>query len=346
MAKVNQENQKRSKPVKHPDLPEGWWHQRLKLSHRKHTARRLPHKHSSLGLLVLLLLIVGGFLLFMSSQVVAESAPDSNSVEISGTMPAVPAQRAAVILRPKTGQSVATATLKVKGTCEPSYMIMINRNDVLAGSTLCNSSRLFSLSISLLKGENKLVAKTKDSLDQFGPDSTATLVTYTPDASSLTVSSLLAPPIYLTADSTPQLIGTGRQVGMKLRIAGGKSPYALLVKWGETDQEELIALSGASEVDLQHDYEKGGIFSIVSYLSDGARTKSFLQSTVITPVDKNAKPTSSGGESVVNFGSYVGKSYLTILWPLYILIVAMASAFWLGERFFFYKSRYQLKHKN
>ena len=52
------------------------------------------------------------------------------------------------------------------------------KNDIFAGSSVCTTDGTFSFEIDLLAGQNTLVARVFDALNQVGPDSNSVVVYY------------------------------------------------------------------------------------------------------------------------------------------------------------------------
>lgn len=147
----------------------------LKLAHHRHSFKLLPHHHTSFRGLFLILLIVGVSLVSMQ-RVVHADFMDLNA-KISGPIPTT----AAVITAPVSGGIFSEPQLTVRGSCEeldPSSVVIIEIDGTFAGSTACLPGGTFSVQVTLPEGTHSLVARTSNTTDDFGPDSTAVSVTY------------------------------------------------------------------------------------------------------------------------------------------------------------------------
>src|SRR5690348_1654188 len=123
-------------------------HRWLKISHRGHSGRLKPHEYTSYGPLMLVLVVVG--VLLTISTVSAGTLTSSGSVGLTGIMPGPPPTTAATIAVPGTGESFTTSPITVRGTCPQNTLVEIFKNNIFAGSTACDSTGNYSLSIDLL----------------------------------------------------------------------------------------------------------------------------------------------------------------------------------------------------
>jgi hypothetical protein len=142
------------------------------LAHHRHSGKFIAHHHTSYPALVFLLMLTA--VLTAGVSVSSQAASSQLSLTVLGPPPAV----GATIDQPTNGDHVAVATQTVRGTCPSGLMIEIYRNTIFAGSTLCDSGGLYSLIITLVPGQNDLIARDLDGLGQYGPDSSTVTVYY------------------------------------------------------------------------------------------------------------------------------------------------------------------------
>lgn len=141
------------------------------LSHHHHTGKLIAHHHTSYPALA--------FLLALSSVLAtAVSVAGRADSQLSLTVLGPPPTTAATIDQPVDGDRFTVATQTVRGTCPAGLMVEIYRNTTFAGSTLCDSGGLYNLLITLVPGQNDLVARDLDGLSQYGPDSPTVTVYY------------------------------------------------------------------------------------------------------------------------------------------------------------------------
>lgn len=301
-------------------------HKAIKLSPHKHTGKYLPHKSTSHGALLALLLIVGGLLVFGTrAAVLVSAAASSGSVSLGGMVSGPAPQSAAGIQQPVTGQTFRDRSITVKGTCPTGSFVQIFRNGIFAGTAVCNGNS-FSLRIDLVIGKNDLVAKVFDNLGQFGPESAAVIVYYKP---------LVAPSnqqLLVTTESSYQGVSVGEKLNLKITIAGGEAPYAAVIKWGDGTQS-VVAREMPGQFTVDHTYREGGIYDVSVEVTDRGGNHAELQTVVL--VNGLAKPLAN----IVNTPSLTQEvsPFLTIIWPLYLILLLVVTSFWLGERYELFK---------
>jgi hypothetical protein len=163
-------------PIK-AKLP-GVRHFRL-VAHR-HTGKLIHHRHTSHLALFVILLIVGFFIYAGGGFALATPDPTSGSVTVGAIVAVPPPSTGAVITSPVNGYTVnSQVIINVSGTCVVDTFVVIQDNNVTAGSAACTSAGIFSLQIQLEFGDNVLTALNYDNLNQAGPSTPSVLVTVT-----------------------------------------------------------------------------------------------------------------------------------------------------------------------
>lgn len=295
----------------------------FKLSHHRHTGRLRPHEYTSYGPLFLLLLMVGVALTYCTAF--ASPGPAADSVGLTGTMPGKPPTTAAVITSPTNGQHITQSPTTIKGTCPPKTLVEIYKNDIFAGSGACSDSGNFSFDVDLLIGKNDLVARVYDALNQAGPDSATVTVFYDalpPQAAPLENLIFGGPQMLLNTDAVFRGSFPGQQMNMPLTIIGGVPPYAVNVQWGD-NSNKVIPRNDNLTFNVGHVYKKAGTFQVSLQATDSQGRVAFLTVAAII----NGQPT-----AVAQGGSTPKTNKFLMLWPLYVSAVAIAVAFWLGEK--------------
>ena len=107
----------------------------------------------------------------------AKAAEEQGSVGIEGRISAPAPTTAATITIPRSGQAFTTLPVTVSGICPNGLLVKLFKNNVFAGSVQCNNGS-YSMIIDLFDGQNDLVARVYDALDQAGPDSNIVTVSY------------------------------------------------------------------------------------------------------------------------------------------------------------------------
>ncbi len=301
---------------------------KTRLSSRQHSGRLRPHEHTSYGLLAVLVLLVGIFLagLTVSSVAFASPPPQANSVSLTGTMPGPPPSSAATITSPVNQQQFQTTPITVSGNCPPGTVVEVYKNNIFAGSTICNSNGTYTVKIDLLYGNNTLTVNDYNANNQAGPSSKAVLVVYNaqPPVSAL-VSNINFTSTQLLLETSAVYRGAfpGQTMTVPINIIGGVAPFALDVNWGDNTSQVLPASSN-TVVNATHAYKRPGTYDITIMGSDSQQRVGFLQVAAII----NGQPAAVSSTS----SSKPSQNTLIILWPLYAIAVTLVVSFWMGEK--------------
>jgi len=307
----------------------------LKLAHHKHTGKLLPHHHTSYRGLSLVLLVMGVALVSMQS--VAHASFMDLSAKISGPIPTV----AAVITSPTDGTKTSNSNLAVKGTCQdmsPPTIIIIYIDDNNAGSTVCQAGGTFYINVTLAAGTHTLIAKTSNSTDDLGPDSSPIHVTYKPKAppssssnantgSTTGSSGNCTPKDVVRINSTTNYLEYGRLLAAnwEFSISGGCAPYRVTIDWGDgltdtitvRDNELLTARHGYAELKPYYQVS-------LSVISADKQTAKF-STVAVTPY---IPPVTAGGlvqvdtPFILSFQGSLLRAYLAYLAALAIFGIA------------------------
>ncbi len=309
----------------------------LTLSPHKHTLRRRPHEHTSYAALAALLFVVGAALSFYTVHAASLSwtrpLPASGSIGITGTVPGKPPTTAATITSPTDGQHSTTTPLAVSGTCPANTLVELFRDNIFAGSTVCDSNGKYSVTVDLLSGKNSFVARVYDALNQAGPDSSTVTVYFdftTQAATNVTSFDAGAAPMVLVTDAVYRGVFPQQTMTMPISILGGTPPYAVNVLWGDT-KNNLQSLADNQTFNMPHTYDKPGIYQVALQATDSKGRVAFL--TVAAIVNGQPDTTAStAGAAGTGSSSNSTATQLLALWPLYTASVAMVVSFWLGEK--------------
>lgn len=303
----------------------------LKLSHHSHSMRLRPHEHTSYVPLAILLLIVSiPLTVFTSYASTPYTGPEAGSVGLTGIMPAKPPTTGATITTPTNGQRFSTSPVPIGGTCPKDTLVEIFKNDIFAGSVPCDGNGTFSMDADLLIGQNVLIAKVYDALNQPGPDSAPVTVFYDavpPQASPLTPLNLGGSQIILNTDAVFRGVFPEHELVVPIDIVGGTPPYAVNVQWGDATNK-MVPRGDNATFRVAHTYHKPGVYQITIQATDAGGRVAFLTVAVIVNGQPSVMPVaaSTSGTSSATFNK------LLVLWPLYVASVAVLISFWLGER--------------
>ena len=298
---------------------------------RKHTGKVRAHHHTTYLPLALILLVVGFVLLNITATAAdltwTRPGPAAGSIGMTGIVPGKPPTSAAIITSPTNGQRFTSTPVLVKGTCPENTLIELFKNDIFAGSTPCDTTGAFSLEIDLLIGQNVLIAKVFDALNQSGPDSNAVTVFYDAFGSQAgPLSSLNFGGSQLLINTDAVFRGTfpGQEMTMPIDILGGRAPYAVNIQWGDA-KNSVVARNDNATFRASHVYEKAGTYQIALQATDADGRVAFL--TVAAIVNGQPEVQAVAGST----SKKTPLSSLLVLWPLYLGTFAVVISFWAGE---------------
>lgn len=301
---------------------------KIKISPRHHSGKLKPHEHTSYGLLALVLLVaVFPLVVYTASAATPYDGPESGSIGLSGIVPGKPPTTAATITAPPNGQRFPTSPIAVSGTCPVTTLVEIYKNDIFAGSTACTDTGTFTLDVDLLIGQNTLVARVYDSLNQAGPDSNKIIVFYDALPTQSTGINTLdfgGPQLLLNTDAVFRGTFPGQEVSVPIDIIGGTPPYAINIQWGDATNK-VVSRPDNTTFHQPHVYQKAGIYQLSVQGSDGNGRVAFITVAVIVNGQPDVAATTAAAKTDI-----LGR--LLVLWPLYTSTVAILISFWLGER--------------
>lgn len=333
-----------------------------------HTGRRLSHKHTSHGVLLILLIVAGIILFFSLATLDAAGITRNGQLTVNAVVPGLPPSSGAVITTPQAKSKVKNSLLQIAGTCPSGNITAIYNNGTFTGSTICTDQSLFQTTIQVTKGINTIQAQNYDNLNQAGPatdqieisyepevvDQPATLNTTADITIDLSIPDSPAPqptaqPCYEDPHgwSTPSGLGmlipcitrnvfVGEKLELPVNIAGGVGPYALSVDWGDADQPQLYSLQTSGWHTVSHVYKVPQIKGISLRLADSKGLSYQMESVV--EVNGSVTTPSLTEESHSSQPIEVIKDVLTSTWfeatvPIYWAAVTLFAGFWVGDIF-------------
>lgn len=300
---------------------------RLKLlRHHQHSGRLRPHEHTSYLSLSLLLLVVGVPLTSFTAFALSPG-PESSSIGLTGKVPGKPPTIAATIKSPVNQQRFSTSPVTVSGTCTPKTLVELYKNDIFAGSTICGDSGTYALDVDLLIGQNLLIARVYDALNQAGPDSNAVTVFYDalpPQAGASTTLDFGGAQLVLNTDAVFRGVFPEQALNVPIDIIGGTPPFAVNIQWGDSTNK-VVPRGDNIGFTSSHAFSKPGIYQIGLQASDAMGRVGFLSVAAIV----NGQPATSPATAAPTQAT---TNKLLALWPLYTSSVAVVASFWMGER--------------
>ena len=252
--------------------------------------------------------------------------PQSGSVGLQGKISSPPPSVGATISLPRDGQGFTTLPITVSGICPNDLLVRIFKNNVFGGSVMCRNGS-YSIIMDIFPGQNELVARVYDSLDQAGPDSNKVNVSFNDGRGAVPAR------VSLTSNFAKRGANPGEKLTWPIILSGGIAPYAISVDWGDGKPPDLISQQFPGTFNITHTYDSPGVYNIIVKASDKNTDTAFLQMVGIAngPLSQEQ---GAGAAGVDGQGGGVQKPTTKILWqPAAILIPFILSTFWLGKKY-------------
>jgi len=312
----------------------------MRVAHNQHTGRKLSLRYTSYTVLFFLLVMTGATLLFASHTARADQQTMQGSIDLNGQVSGPPPGTAAVITSPLDGQHFSTNIIDVKGTCSPGLIIEIYRYNIFAGSVFCSNQGTFSLTITLIPGQNDLKARSRNGGGQYGPDSAIVTVFYdVPKAGTPGAPLPTALPFLIYTQPVQRGVSNQQSLTIKYEINGGKAPYAIAIDWGDGSKVDAYSQTAEGDFTASHTFSAAGQYTISISGSDAARNRAFIQSIGVMqgPTQAVGVTQSTCADPATASGNYCAISnklqqLVDAVWPAFIMACLMTLSFWLGER--------------
>lgn len=267
------------------------------------------------------LLLIASIVSSSGTAIAAKQFPDqqgTGSIGLQGTISKGAPTRGATIATPGNGAVFSDIPITVTGSCPTGTLVKLFDNNVFVGSVFCANGS-YTIQISLFGGQNQLVAKVFDSLDQPGPDSNTVTVTYNDAQLAQFGTHVTLASIYGEKGAPP-----GQELDWPIIISGGNGPYAISVDWGDGTTNDLISQPTPGDITLKHIYKNAGIYKVIIKATDKNGGVAFLQvvAQATGAIQSNGKD--GGPDSFVR---------TTVLWwPALLMIPLIFASFWVGRR--------------
>ncbi|MDB5166489.1 MAG: Fibronectin type protein [Candidatus Saccharibacteria bacterium] len=258
--------------------------------------------------------------------------PQSGSSGLQGKVTSPPPTQAATITTPSNGASFDKLPITVSGLCKTDLLVKIFDNEIFMGAVICTNNS-YSLQIDLFPGQNVLVARVYDSLDQVGPDSNKPTVTFTNSTLGEFGSRVTLTSVYGRRGTAPNTVLTWPIV-----VSGGTAPYAVSVDWGDGTPPDLISVATAGTFNIQHTYKSAGQYKVIIKATDKNGTVAYLQVVGVANGEVAASATDKSSSSQTIIVKW-------IWWPALLLIPFALISFFLGRRHQLYILRRNLERQ-
>ncbi len=261
----------------------------------------------------------------------AVTNPQTGSTGVEGTVASPPPASGGTITTPGNGQTFTNVPITVNGLCPKGLLVKVFANNIFVGSQLCTSGS-YSIQVNLFSGQNDIVVRVYDALDQPGPDSNQIAVTFNDQQTVLFGTRVTLSSAYAERGANP-----GDLLTWPILLSGGLGPYAISTDWGDNTPATLQSEPFAGSITISHTYKTAGVYKVVVKATDHNGTEAFLQLVGIA----NGQITQTGlvGSGTNGLGSTAGTSGNSVInsknaWiPGAISIPLIAITFWIGRRF-------------
>ena len=253
----------------------------------------------------------------------------SGSIGLQGEISTAPPTRGATITTPSNGAVITSLPVTVAGLCPTGLLVKIFDNNVFVGSTVCSGGS-YSLQVDLFNGQNQLVARVYDALDQTGPDSNLVTVTFN-SAQFLQFGTQVT----LTSIFAERGAAPASELDWPVILSGGTAPYAVSVDWGDGSPTNLMSLPTTGTFTIKHTYKSAGIYKVIVKATDKNGSEAFLQLVAVATGASQNNNKNNGGNSIVEVK--------VLWWPALAMVPLIFAAFWIGRRHELYTLRKQLE---
>jgi hypothetical protein len=341
-----------------------WRH--FRLVEHKHTGKIIHHRHSSHVVLVGLLLMTGCLLYSSGNLVQAETGGTvSVGVIVPGPAPTI----GAIITAPTDGTSVTDQnTIEVKGTCVAGSFVVVQDSKLLAGSTVCTDTGIFTLQIQLYSGKNVLSALNYDNLNQPGPVTPSVTVNVTQPSVASTKEGTISEPTAPTPVVSAPILPTNPSIipGVDSSLSScddykvsdlpvGGEPHMEVVCVPRLFMPKLqqvmgvLVWGGSPPYAISVDWGDGSGSTLLSLPTQGYKKTTFSYASAGNYNIAFKLKDSANKEAIVQTAVQVSgepktpiaaitddiihKSWLDTPVPIYIMAVAITLGFWGGDIF-------------
>jgi hypothetical protein len=267
-----------------------------------------------------------GLLIAGSVASAAVQNPQSGSTGLQGKISAPPPSTGATISLPRDGQVFTTLPINVTGICPKGLLVKLFKNNVFAGSTQCDNGS-FSLTIDLFSGQNEIIARVYDTLDQAGPDSNKVTVNFNDNHAAA------GNRVSLSSNFAKRGANPKDTLTWPIIMSGGVGPYAISVDWGDGKPPDLQSQAFPGNFDIKHVYDSAGVYNIIVKASDKNGDVAYLQLVGIANGPLSQTTGNAGNQSGNNNAATKTPSARIVWQPAALLIPFIMSTFWLGKKY-------------
>ncbi len=264
---------------------------------------------------------------------IPQSETSNGSIGLVGTIPSPPPSTAATIATPVNGASFTALPVTINGLCPSQLLVKLFSNNVFIGSIDCNNGS-YSLPVDLFAGQNILVARDYDALDQAGPDSNTVNVSYDSSIQVNAGSQLSISSNYAKRGSNP-----GNTLSWPFIISGGTGPYAISIDWGDNSSADLISQNFSGIFTADHIYHAAGVYNVTIRVTDTNKNQAFFEVVAVA----NGAVVNLNNNSNNQASSLISNNKPQIIWwPAVAMLPLIIASFWVGGKHQLFSLRKQL----
>jgi hypothetical protein len=324
------------------------------------TGRRLSHRHTTHGALLLILAMAGAILTLGLATIQTNALSSSQSVTVTATVNGHAPTVGAIITSPADQTKTNVQQQDVSGTCPTGTYVAVYHQGTSAGSTTCTDTGTFTVTVQLSPGVNMLQAQDYDINNQPGPTTDPISVEYIPPPQptapvqpSVTIDKTIIPlavpkpvdnpcfndpqqqtplknQVSLTVSCMTKDVYIGQPVYVPVSINGGSPPYALTIDWGDDSADDLHSFSSPGNYIVDHVFRTPQIKKLSLRVADANGTTYAIQ----TVVQVNGSSTTTNNTSpVTQLADTTKSSWLDSTIPIYGGLAILVFGFWIGDIF-------------
>lgn len=299
----------------------------LKLQEHKHTAKKLPHHHTSYRGLWLIMLAFGASLLLITRAVRA-----SENLNVTAKVPAPIPTTAAIIDSPLDKTSTNDANILVSGSCPvitPAIIVVIYRDSDLIGAAGCSAAGQFFATTHLIEGANILTPIIQTITYDYGPAGQPVTIYYQKPTATYDQNKPVVEALKLQVDGPFITYKINEPLTWPIMITGGRPPYYLTINWGD-NQSETLHFNSSGHQQAKHVYTKSQTYLIHAQAIDALGDSASISVAAVTSLG------SAGINGLGSTGATIKNgdlSFSNIVIIIYWVLAAIILAFWLGTRY-------------